>query len=182
MINRLLVAASVILGLVIIASLLKGSVYKLEKKSERWQYIIIHHSATPSGNAAEFDTYHREQKGWDELAYHFVIGNGNGAPDGMVETGTRWLKSKHGAHAGNLEMNDIGIGICLVGNFEKEHPTPRQIESLKRLLRKLISEYNIPISHIIGHRQVYMGKKRTLCPGKNLDLKTIRNELKNEPK
>ncbi len=182
MIKKLLAAAFVILGLVIIASLLKGSVYTVEKKSERWQYIIIHHSATSSGSASEFDKYHREQKGWDELAYHFVIGNGNGAPDGLVETGTRWLKSKHGAHAGNIEMNDIGIGICLVGDFEKEHPTPKQIASLKKLLRRLISEYNIPLSHIIGHRQVYMGKKHTLCPGKHLDLKTIRNELRNEAK
>src|SRR4051812_34750449 len=35
-----------------------------------WQYIVIHHSATPAGNAASFDRMHKA-KGWDELGYHF---------------------------------------------------------------------------------------------------------------
>ncbi|HHT9113865.1 MAG TPA: hypothetical protein ACFYD0_11140, partial [Candidatus Wunengus sp. YC65] len=51
-----------------------------------WRYIVVHHSATSSGNAAEFDKYHRRKKGWENgLGYHFVIGNGNGTPDGKIE-------------------------------------------------------------------------------------------------
>ena len=48
-----------------------------------WRYIVIHHSATASGNAAEFDREHRA-RGWDGLGYHFVIDNGVGGPDGRV--------------------------------------------------------------------------------------------------
>jgi 5-methylcytosine-specific restriction endonuclease McrA len=36
-----------------------------------------------------FDRSHRD-KGWDELGYHFVIGNGTSSGDGVVEVGTRW--------------------------------------------------------------------------------------------
>ena len=108
--------------------------------------IVIHHSATPTGNADEFDKMHRE-KGWDELGYHFVIGNGTGSGDGQVEIGPRWVKQKHGAHAkvpGHPEYNDVGIGICLVGNFDVTRPTEAQMASLAQLVRFLMDRYNIP--------------------------------------
>src|SRR4051812_3753672 len=54
--------------------------------ANQWQYIVIHHSATPSGSAAAFDRMHRA-KGWDELGYHFVIGNGTMSGDGQIEVG-----------------------------------------------------------------------------------------------
>ena len=55
-----------------------------------WKYIIIHHGASVSGSATEFDKYHREKRGWENgLRYHFVIGNENGTPDGEIEIGNR---------------------------------------------------------------------------------------------
>src|SRR5437016_3151778 len=48
-----------------------------------WRWIIIHHSATPSGSAAKFDRDHRS-KGWDELGYHFVVGNGSETRLGQI--------------------------------------------------------------------------------------------------
>ena len=64
-----------------------------------WKYIVIHHSATDSGSAASFDRSHRK-RGWDGLGYHFVIGNGRGTGDGVVEVGYRWTRQVTGAHAG----------------------------------------------------------------------------------
>src|SRR3954454_23857013 len=49
--------------------------------SDRWQCIVIHHSGGVSGGAMKFDDWHRT-KGWDELGYHFVIGNGTDTADG----------------------------------------------------------------------------------------------------
>jgi N-acetyl-anhydromuramyl-L-alanine amidase AmpD len=134
--------------------------------AREWQYIVVHHSATPTGNAAEFDREHR-RKGWDELGYHFVIDNGLGGPDGRIETGSRWTAQKHGAHTGgtpNNEYNDRGIGICLVGNFEETRPTAAQLDSLRRLVLHLARLYGIPSSHVIGHRDAPNAK--TLCPGR----------------
>ena len=51
--------------------------------SRRWQYIVIHHSATHGGGAKSFDSMHRGN-GWDELGYHFVVGNGTDTGDGTV--------------------------------------------------------------------------------------------------
>jgi hypothetical protein len=142
--------------------------------SNRWECIVIHHSDSPNGNAASFDQWHR-QRGWDELGYHFVIDNGSGGPDGRVEVGSRWDKQKHGAHCkvpGNY-YNEHGIGICLVGDFEKAHPTARQIDSLKKLLAFLMAETHIPPSHILGHGEANGGKTR--CPGRNMPLAQLRN-------
>ena len=140
-----------------------------------WRFIIIHHSASPSGNAEEFDKMHRE-KGWDELGYHFVIGNGTGSGDGEVEIGPRWVKQKHGAHdkvPGHPEYNDVGVGICLVGNFDVTRPTERQMASLAQLVRFLMARYNIPRSNVYGHGQT----KPTDCPGRNFDYNDLWRRL-----
>lgn len=136
-----------------------------------WKWIVIHHSATPSGSAAVFDREHRE-KGWDELGYHFVIGNGTQSGDGQVEVGSRWPKQKWGAHAKTPDnrYNDFGIGICLVGNFQIEHPTQAQLRSLSRLVAYLMKTYRISPSDVIRHKDT----KQTECPGNNLDVDLVR--------
>jgi len=128
-----------------------------------WKHIVIHHSFTQSGNEAIFDRYHREQKGWLGVGYHFVIGNGHGSPDGAIEVTFRWEKQLQGAHAGVDEYNTHGIGICLVGNFEQNYPTEKQMASLVALTNYLQDRCRIPTSHIFLHRHL----KPTGCPGRN---------------
>ena len=146
-----------------------------------WRYIVIHHSATDNGSAASFDRMHRLMRHWDELGYHFVIGNGNGSTDGGVEVGPRWYKQKWGAHCGgtpNNEYNEFGIGICLVGDFRQHAPTDRQLAALTRLARYLARRYQIDPERIIGHRQAPGAS--TECPGDRLAayvLTTVRKEI-----
>jgi N-acetyl-anhydromuramyl-L-alanine amidase AmpD len=145
-----------------------------------WKYIVIHHSATDKGSAALFDRAHRSL-GWDELGYHFVINNGNGAGDGKIEVGSRWRKQKHGAHCGGTpdnEYNELGIGVCLVGDFTRRMPSPAQLASLKRLLIYLMGTYDISPMNVIGHRDA--PGHVTQCPGEKLQryLETqLRSEL-----
>lgn len=135
----------------------------------QWSYVVIHHSATPSGNAAIFDREHRA-KGWDELGYHFVIDNGRGGPDGKIEVGSRWIEQKQGAHTGSTPddaYNEHGIGICLVGDFSHSSPSKAQLASLAKLVRQLMAVNNIEPQNVIGHREA--PGARTLCPGRWLD-------------
>jgi hypothetical protein len=136
-----------------------------------WRYVVVHHSDTPTGSAAKFDAAHRA-KGWDELGYDFVIGNGTETGDGQIEVGPRWTKQKWGAHAKTPDnrYNDYGIGICLVGNFDVTHPTAAQMRSLAKLTSYLIQTYHIPLNEVIGHRDT----KATDCPGKYMDLNVVR--------
>jgi len=129
-----------------------------------WRWIVIHHSATDAGSATAFDNFHRNGRHWDELGYHFVIGNGGGSGDGLIEVGSRWPKQKWGAHCrvgDNEEYNYFGIGICLVGNFDKHRPSEAQMQSLARLVAYLAARYKIDECHIIGHGSV----GSTRCPG-----------------
>jgi N-acetyl-anhydromuramyl-L-alanine amidase AmpD len=137
-----------------------------------WNYIVIHHSDTEKGSAASFRQYHVQQRHWNDLGYHFVIGNGNGARDGLVEVGGRWTRQEIGAHAGVLKFNEEGIGICLVGDFNRARPTNAQMQGLAKLTAYLMRTYNIPASRVIGHNTAKNGA--TDCPGKYLSVASVR--------
>ena len=141
-----------------------------------WQWIVVHHSASDRGSAAIFDDWHRNGRHWDELGYHFVIGNGTGSGDGLVEIGPRWPKQKHGAHTkvwNREEYNQVGVGICLVGNFDKTRPSRAQMDALARLVDWLSARYRIDDAHIIGHGQVC----DTHCPGRNFSFDDLFGQL-----
>jgi hypothetical protein len=131
-----------------------------------WSVIVVHHSAGAAGGAASFDVLHKG-RGWDGVGYDFVVGNGSETPDGALETTFRWREQRDGAHAKG--WNDVAIGVCLVGDFEETDPTPRQRETLVRLLRYLRRRFSIPRERVIGHGAV----GATLCPGKRLPLREI---------
>ena len=143
-----------------------------------WQYIVLHHSATPSGSFTEFDQFHREKRGWDECGYHFVIGNGSGSGDGQIEVGSRWPTQKHGAHCkhpDHPEYNSHGIGICLVGNLEERRPTYRQVAATQALVALLRYWFKIREQRIRTHGQLVNrpGHTGTKCPGRHFPYATI---------
>ena len=142
-------------------------------KLNTWKWIVIHHSATPTGGAAAFDKMHRA-KGWDELGYHFVIGNGTDTRDGQIEVGSRWPKQKWGAHTKtpDNQFNEHGIGICLVGNFDVSHPSDTQMKALSKLVAYLMKTYHISADHVLGHRDC----KSTDCPGRYINIASIRRQ------
>jgi len=146
---------------------------------KNWTAIIIHHSATDNGNARIFDRWHRQGNHWDSIGYDFVIGNGTNSGDGQVEVTARWHQQKTGAHCGGTPgnwANKDGIGICLVGNFDKYRPTSRQMHSLVRLVRFLKERYRIPASRIYGHGST-PGAHKTNCPGRKFSMSELKSML-----
>lgn len=136
-----------------------------------WKHIVIHHTATNSGSVESINAAHLKNKdksgnAWLGIGYHFVIGNGDGMPDGAIEPTFRWRTQIQGAHAGstNKDYNERGIGVCLVGNFEKTPPTSAQRRSVKLLVQTLRTEYRIPSSEVVGHKDIRASS--TECPGK----------------
>lgn len=149
-----------------------------DKKSDapQWEYIVIHHSATSAGSAGSFDQYHKQTKKWaDGLAYHFVIGNGNGSGDGTIERGVRWAENIPGPHTRNVKFNARSIAICLVGNFNDDRPSQKQVASLTGLIKNLQRVYAISDDHVLVHGDVQ--GNMTACPGKNLTTRIVRSWL-----
>lgn len=134
-----------------------------------WRYIVLHHSATEAGSIESIDADHRTRKDasghpWRGIGYHFVVGNGHGMNDGQVKPTFRWAEQSTGAHAGEARYNEEGIGICLIGNFQAEPPTERQMESLSQLVSELQGRWQISDERVVTHGQI----KATACPGKQL--------------
>ncbi|MHC4213366.1 MAG: peptidoglycan recognition protein family protein [Planctomycetota bacterium] len=142
-----------------------------------WDAIIIHHTATYSGNMAIIDEWHRD-KGWDGVGYDFVIGNGTDSRDGQVEVTFRWRQQLVGAHTKtpNNWGNEDTIGICLVGDFTQDRPSWKQLDSLKKLIRFLQQRYRIPTSRVYGHGST-PGARVTDCPGKNFPMWSFKSQL-----
>lgn len=148
-------------------------------RSNKWRYIIIHHSATDEGNALRFYKFHRS-RGWGNLGYHFVIDNGTeGKQDGQIEVSPRWIKQQDGAHCQAGDMNYKGIGVCLVGNFNQERVSQKQLEALVYLVDTLRDYYKIPLKNIIGHKDVKGAK--TECPGKYFPWDEFIRKLRDIP-
>ncbi|QDV53154.1 peptidoglycan recognition protein family protein [Gimesia fumaroli] len=148
--------------------------WKPEAEVRDWEYIVIHHTASSKGSVESIHELHSKKKdksgnSWLGIGYHFVIGNGNGMPDGAIEPTFRWREQMHGAHAGNNKYNQQGIGVCLVGNFEEAPPTEAQLAAVKKLVGVLKAEYKITGENVQGHRDV----KATACPGKYFPMSEV---------
>lgn len=145
----------------------------------RWKYIIIHNSATRQGNARIFDNYHRRVRKMENgLAYHFVIGNGNGSGNGQIEIGPRWTRQINGGHVASDYLNNISIGICLVGDFDRDLPTRAQMEALRELityLRARVGRSDGKLARVRGHREI--NPRPTTCPGYRFPMGVIRREF-----
>jgi N-acetyl-anhydromuramyl-L-alanine amidase AmpD len=125
------------------------------------EYIILHHTVSKRDNTSIHDVnaWHKARWNWRSsmghyMGYHFLV-----TGDGKIHQGAKPTEQR--AHT--IGYNDKAIGVCLTGNFETEKPSEKQLESLKKLLKKLMEQYNIKKDYIKGHREVYP----TLCPGEN---------------
>jgi N-acetyl-anhydromuramyl-L-alanine amidase AmpD len=130
----------------------------------RVEMVVVHHSATASGNVVLFRVLHRVVFGWDDVGYHYVIGNGTYSGDGELEEG-RPLGAM-GAHAKG--HNDRSIGVCLVGDFNSSRPSARQLETGKKLIADLINRFSLETGMVIPHNEVEGCS--TECPGRNLSV------------
>lgn len=126
--------------------------------------VTIHHSATESGTPSGFANFHIESRGWPGIGYHFVIDK-----KGQIFY-TNYLNTVS-YHVQNA--NTRSIGVCLVGNFDKELPTAEQIASLKFVIAYLNNTLNKKL--IITKHNQFATKS---CPGKNMDA--IVEEIKKD--
>jgi hypothetical protein len=138
-------------------------------KRRRWQFIVVHNSGTRQGNARAFDYYHRHVRRMQNgLAYHFVIGNGTSTGNGQIEVGDRWRRQINGGHVHSDYLNNISLGICLVGDFNRSQPTRAQLDSCEELIRYLRERCGKVDRHDIvvrPHREMNPPRWATDCPG-----------------
>lgn len=146
----------------------RSATARIRVRTDNWKRIVVHHSAIKYGNAAIYDSAHRRRNMQNGLAYHFIIGNGIDSGDGEIEIGPRWTKQLLGGHVKSYRINLTAIGICLVGNFQVQHPSKRQLDAFVQLMDWLRGEVIPGARQFAGHRE--LRGEQTICPGKNFPL------------
>jgi hypothetical protein len=120
------------------------------------QNLIVHHSITPrdldiATTERSIQNNHKARgfplssMGWN-IGYQYII-YGNG------EIRQYRQDTEEGAHTKEQEMNFKSIGICLIGDFDKELPSDNEVSSLTQLMLKKVDQYLIPSDNIFPHRK-----------------------------
>lgn len=131
--------------------------------------LVIHHSATPRGDVESIRAAHRK-RGYADIGYHDVIGNGLDLPDGHISTG----RPHDQVGAGVFGANTGKLHVCLIGNFEEKPPTPAQLAALGHWLHTNLRRYKVAPAAVVGHREIALEGHGTLCPGRFMPLDRIR--------
>lgn len=143
----------------------------------RWRYIVVHNSGTRQGNAKAFEHYHRYVRRMvNGMAYHFVIGNGTSSKNGEVEIGNRWHRQIQGGHVHSDYLNNIAVGICLVGDFNNGKPTQAQLDSLEELIkytRRRVGRIGGQQAVVKAHRDINPPRWPTDCPGDDFPFRWL---------
>lgn len=141
------------------------------------EYIILHHSDILNDGKAQLDRINESHKARGfplskmgyYVGYHYVCGFDGTIKQtrGLDETGAHSLNCGSASdlsHTPAGTLNYRSIGICCTGDFTREQPTAKQVQSLMTLLMQLQNEYSIPDDKVLLHREV----KATSCPGTDL--------------
>lgn len=146
------------LGLFDVESNPEGVLYYADDLSIVLNTIVVHHSAIFNAGPAEIQELHMDRRGFADVAYHFLIDS-----DGVIYEG-REINIR-GAHV--QRFNTGSVGIVLLGNFNNDVPTQKQIDSLEKLIDYL--RYTYGIRYLAGHKDYPdQSPDGTECPGTNL--------------
>ena len=162
-------------------------------QSEDVRFLIVHHSASRNGHTSadapailrSFYDYHTgPEKGWNDIAYNFLIDSGGGIWEGRAG-------SLDGPVAGDATGGNQGFAqlACVIGDYNKAQPSSVSLSSLVALLawladrdaittapgsevtftsrgsNKWPASSSVTTPTITGHRSM----SQTTCPGTNLN-------------
>lgn len=126
-----------------------------------WEGRVVIHSTGFDGPAslADLQDYHTRVLGLEEgLAYHFVIGGGQGMRAGRIVAGPRWAGGIPCAALRDPELAAGRISIALAGEFSDAPPVRAQLEALAELLDYLTAK--------AGRLDVRLHRELEPCPRK----------------
>lgn len=92
---------------------------------------------------------------WADIGYHYLVD-----PAGRVWEG-RGVQYQ-GAHV--EDQNEHNLGIVVLGNFDRQQPTPAAMDALERMVAMQMKRYRVPITRVRTHQEM----DSTRCPGESL--------------
>lgn len=128
---------------------------------KRWSGVAIHHSHTRDGRTLSADDirrFHIEDRGWKDAGYQYICER---VEDHVEVIVGRPLHLK-GAHA--PPRNDSFVGLCYVGNFDKEPPDEELLRvGIRRVVVPMIVLFEMEFPGcVLPHREITPNRT---CPG-----------------
>jgi hypothetical protein len=164
----------------------REQMFTIEERNKQVLYWVQHHSYSQDLNQT-LDTlgimqYHTVDKKWKRVGYNELTEMYHDRP--LTIAGRPILMN--GAHT--IGLNQKSYGSCLIGNYDKEAPSPIQWKHLIERALIVMITYKLPVENFIGHWESFLllGKVRTkkeawrkykTCPGKKFDMYLFRNDL-----
>ncbi len=141
------------------------------------QAAVIHHTvgsnsyskAASAGIVRSIQAYHMEANNWCDIGYNFLVDRYGQIFEGRGGGITRPVRA---AHSGNAKVNELTMGVSLMGTFTNAGPTTAMKAAAARLVAWRFSQARVPakgkvsiggetLNRIAGHRDVV----GTACPG-----------------
>ncbi len=122
--------------------------------------LTVHHTASPisrvadgPGNIRSHQRFHQQDKGWPDIAYHFLVD-----PVGNIYQGRD--PAFGGDTATNYDPNGHFL-VCLEGDYDRAGVNDSQVASLALVLAWGVSTFGVDAGTLGGHRDY----ADTQCPG-----------------
>jgi hypothetical protein len=131
--------------------------------------ITLHHdgmnaftSASQADAAERLENIRLAHRGhnWGDIGYHYVID-----PAGRVWEGRPLMYQ--GAHV--RDQNEGNLGVCVLGNFERQAPNQAQLNTVEHFVAALMTRYRVGVRNVYTHREL----AATACPGRNLQPRLV---------
>ncbi|MBW7988745.1 MAG: hypothetical protein FVQ84_01815 [Planctomycetes bacterium] len=132
-----------------------GSVKKVilsraDQSTRRWSQIEIDYSSTESGNIEQLALLSNVDSP-EQVNYHFIICNGNGGQDGLIQPTEKWQRqspiipgqSRDDEAVFGETLTEQTIYICVIADNENSFPTDFQVKRTDELVEGLCRKFNI---------------------------------------
>ncbi|MES2178997.1 MAG: peptidoglycan recognition family protein [Gemmatimonadota bacterium] len=133
--------------------------------AHRITHVTLHHTGDaqplkptddPAAKLRALFTWGARDRNWWDLPYHYLLGL-----EGQIYEGRDW----HYMGETNTAYDPGGhFLISIIGNYERQEPTPALLESIADLMAWALKEFDLPLDKIGGHYNY----ADTGCPGQHL--------------
>ena len=136
---------------------------KLKEHGKPIFSIVLHHTQTPNEPAAMerarlrgIRRFHRDEKGWGEIAYHYFVG-----AEGTLYAGR---DPRYAGDSGTSYDLEGRLLVCVLGDFMERLPSEQTREVLVRFVVERLRERGLKPEAVTTHQMV----AATDCPGTSL--------------
>ena len=143
-----------------LSSVKQAILSRADQSARRWSQIEIDYSGTESGNIEQLALLSNADSS-EHVNYHFIICNGNGGHDGLIQPSEKWQRqlpvlsrpsrnrslipgqSRTDGPVFFETLTEQTIYICVIADNETSFPTDFQIKRTEELVEGLCRKFNI---------------------------------------